>query len=175
VNVGGHHKIKMDELRQLYESLGLRHAQTFIQSGNVICTVSARELPKVCQRIAKAIEEKYGFSCDVVARTVDELREALARNPFASRPDLDPAKLLINFLAADPDADGCVKVAALKFEPDEMHIDGRHAYIYFVSGLARPKLQWPVVARHLKTSGTGRNLTTVQKLLALAEQLESSQ
>jgi len=55
-----------------------------------------------------------------------------------------------------------------------MHIDGRHAYIYFVSGMARPKLQWPVVARHLKTSATGRNLTTVQKLLALAEQLESS-
>jgi uncharacterized protein (DUF1697 family) len=174
VNVGGHHKIKMDDLRALYESLGYRHAQTFIQSGNVICSVTARELPRVCQRIQKAIEEKYGFSCDVVARTTHELRQVLACNPFADRPGLEPARLLINFLSCDPDTEGCAKVATLQYEPDEMHIDGRHAYIYFVSGMARPKLQWPVVARHLKTSATGRNLTTVQKLLALAEQLESS-
>jgi len=36
VNVGGHNKIKMEALRALYESLKLRNAQTYVQSGNVI-------------------------------------------------------------------------------------------------------------------------------------------
>ncbi|MGH9613251.1 MAG: DUF1697 domain-containing protein, partial [Bryobacteraceae bacterium] len=32
VNVGGHNRIKMDTLRSLYESLKLRHVQTYVQS-----------------------------------------------------------------------------------------------------------------------------------------------
>jgi uncharacterized protein (DUF1697 family) len=36
VNVTGRNMIKMTELRALCESLGLRDAQTYIQSGNVV-------------------------------------------------------------------------------------------------------------------------------------------
>ena len=36
VNVGGHHLIRMDVLKALCESLGLRNVQTYLQSGNVI-------------------------------------------------------------------------------------------------------------------------------------------
>ncbi len=42
VNVGGHNKIKMEELRELYESLGLRQAQTYLQSGKVVFRTDAR-------------------------------------------------------------------------------------------------------------------------------------
>jgi len=43
VNVGGHNKIKMEALRALYESMKLRDAQTYVQSGNVIFRTAARE------------------------------------------------------------------------------------------------------------------------------------
>ena len=43
INVGGHHQIKMEALRALYESLGLREVQTYIQSGNVIFKTSVRD------------------------------------------------------------------------------------------------------------------------------------
>jgi hypothetical protein len=36
VNVGGHNSIKMESLRTMCESLGLRGAQTYVQSGNVV-------------------------------------------------------------------------------------------------------------------------------------------
>src|SRR5260370_26574751 len=42
VNVGGHNKMKMDALRALYESLKLRDAQTYVQSGNVIFRTDER-------------------------------------------------------------------------------------------------------------------------------------
>jgi uncharacterized protein (DUF1697 family) len=175
VNVGGHHKIKMDALRDLYESLGLRQAQTYIQSGNVICTAPARNLAKLANRIEDAIEKRFGFRCEVVLRTAAELREALARNPFTGRAGIDPVRLLVNFLACDPDSEGCAAVQAMDIAPEELHIDGRHLYVYFPDGIARPKLSWPKVGKALKSPVTGRNLSTVQKLLALAEQLEASQ
>ena len=36
INVGGHAIIKMTDLKQLFESLGMENVQTYIQSGNVI-------------------------------------------------------------------------------------------------------------------------------------------
>ena len=102
VNVGGAHMVKMDALRALYESLGLRKVETFIQSGNVIFTTQARDRVALAKRLEDAIDKKFGFHCDVVLRNADEIRDALARNPFAERLDIDPAKLLITFLASDP-------------------------------------------------------------------------
>lgn len=173
VNVGGHNMVKMDALRGLYESLGLRKVETFIQSGNIIFSTQARDRVALTKRIADAIEKKFGFHCDIVLRNTAELRDALARNPFAERLDIDPAKLLITFLASDPDPEGCDKVRALDIHPEELHIDGREVYVYFANGMARPKLSWSLLGKYLKAPGTGRNVTSVRKLLAIAERLES--
>ena len=36
INVSGHHKIKMTDLKQLFLDLGYHDVTTYIQSGNVI-------------------------------------------------------------------------------------------------------------------------------------------
>ena len=36
INVGGHKKIKMDQLRTSIEALGFEQVKTYIQSGNVV-------------------------------------------------------------------------------------------------------------------------------------------
>jgi uncharacterized protein (DUF1697 family) len=174
VNVGGHNQIKMETLRSLYQSLGLGHAQTFIQSGNVVATTRARDLPGLAKRIEDAIERSAGFRCDVILRTVSELRDAVARNPFEARPGIDPAKLLVTFLAAAPDPEGRDKVLGMNAAPEELRIDGRHVYIYFANGLARPKLSWTLIGKIMKTPATGRNWNTVRKLLEIAERLEAA-
>src|SRR6202035_3736267 len=114
-----------------------------------------------------------GFRSDVVLRTTAELRDVVARNPFAARQGIEPAKLLVTFLAADPGQEARDKVLQIKTDPDEVRIDGREIYIYFPNGMARPKLSWPVMERTLKTSGTGRNWNSVRKLLEIAESLEA--
>jgi hypothetical protein len=40
--------------------------------------------------------------------------------------------------------------------------------------MARPKVNWAAIGKLLKTPGTGRNITSVQKLLAIAERVEAS-
>lgn len=174
VNVGGAHQVKMDALRSLYESLGLRHTETFIQSGNIVFTTKACNLVRLARRIEDAIDKRFGFRCDVVLRTGAELRDALPRNPFAEREGIDPAKVLVIFLAGDPDPEGCAKLRAMDIAPEELHLDGREVYVYFAGGMARPKLSWHLIGKILKTPATGRNLNTVRKLLAMAERLEAS-
>ncbi|HYW44867.1 MAG TPA: DUF1697 domain-containing protein [Bryobacteraceae bacterium] len=172
VNLAGHKKIGMDALRKLYESLGLRDAQTFINSGNVIFRTQGRNLAALSRRIEDAIEQSFGFRCDVIVRTIPELRDAIAGNPFAGRSGIEPGKLAVTFLASDPGQEAREKVLRIKADPEEVRIAGRELYIYYPNGMARPKLTWPTLERILKTSGTARNWNTARKLLEIAEGME---
>lgn len=174
VNVGGHNKIKMDQLRAVYESLGFHDAQTFIQSGNVVCRLDKRDLATVGTRIEKGIERNFGFRPSVIVRTASELREVIVRNPFAKRSGIDPSKLLVAFLASSPAAGALDKVLKIQCAPQELRVSGRELFIYFPDGMARPTLPLATVERTLKISFTGRNWNTVRKLLELAEALEQS-
>jgi uncharacterized protein (DUF1697 family) len=175
VNVGGHNKIKMDALKALCVSLKLEDTQTFIQSGNVIFRTKENDLANVAKRIGDAIQKKIGFRPDVILRTATELRNAIKRNPFAKRNGIEPGKLLVMFLTADPEKEALKKALTFSTEPEEMYIVGREAYIYFPNGQGRSKLPWPKIERALGTSGTGRNWNSVTKMLEIAEKLEASE
>ena len=172
VNVGGHNKIKMEALRALYESLGLRDAQTYVVSGNVVFRTKERNLAALATRIEDAIERGFGFRPAVIVRTTSELKDVIARNPFAGRRGIHPSKLLVTFLASAPSAEGRERVLKIKADPEELFIDGREVYIYFPNGMARPKLSWATIGKMLGTSGTGRNWNSVTKLLEIAERIE---
>lgn len=172
VNVGGHNKVKMDALRELYVSLGLKDPETYIQSGNVVFRGDGRNLGLMARKIEDGIERKFGFRPVVILRSASDLRKVVAGNPFAARRDLDPRKLLVTFLAADPGREARDKVLALKTDPEELRIEGREVYIYFRDGQGRSELPMALIERTLKTPGTGRNWNTVRKLLEMAETLE---
>jgi uncharacterized protein (DUF1697 family) len=175
VNVGGHNKVKMETLRELYQSLGLNDPQTYVQSGNVVFRTDKRDLAALASRIEGAIEREFGFHPAVILRTTSELREVIARNPFATRRDIEPSRLLVTFLASVPAVEACDEVLSLKTHPEELRIEGREVYIYFPNGMARPKISWMTIEKMLKTSGTGRNWNSVTRLLAMAEEMEQSE
>lgn len=175
VNVGGHNKIKMEELRALCEALKLRDACTFIQSGNVIFRSEERDLGLLAAKLQKAIERKCGFRPDVILRTAAEMREVIGRNPFAKRREVEPNRLLVTFLTGEPLAEARDKAAQLETAPEELRMERREVYIYFPNGMARPKVSWSTIERILKTSGTGRNWNSVKKMLEIAEKLEATE
>src|SRR5208282_827823 len=171
VNVGGHNKIKMDSLRDLYASLGLRDAQTYVQSGNVVFRTAAKNAAPLAKQIEDAIERKFGFRPGVILRTTAELRDVIARNPFAGRSEVEASKLLVTFLAAVPSPEAREEILKIKTSLEEVRIDARELYVYFPDGIGRSKV-WPAIEKVLKKSGTGRNWNTVTKLLEIAERLQ---
>jgi len=172
VNVGGHNKIKMDALRDLYRKLGFHDPRTYVQSGNVV--FGAKEKDLKAKLLEDAIEKGFGFRPSVVLRKTEELRKTIKANPFAMRDGINPGLLLVSFLA---DAPGREALAALRAVPiagsEELHIQGRELFIYFPNGMGRSKFPWASVDKILKTTATGRNLRTVQALLSMAEEMEA--
>jgi uncharacterized protein (DUF1697 family) len=172
VNLGSHNRIKMDELRAVYESLKLQDPKTYVQSGNVLFKTKELNEAKLSSRIQVGIEKKFGFRPDVILRTADELRRAVTKNPFSARKNIDPSKLLVSFLTTAPRSEACEKLRALDTAPEELWIDGREIFIYYPNGLARPKFQWTKADKILNVVGTGRNWNSVTKMLAMAEEME---
>jgi uncharacterized protein (DUF1697 family) len=173
INLGKHRRVKMDDLRAIYESLQLRDVQTYLQSGNVVFRTKDRDPALLTKRLENAIARAFGFHSDVIARTVSEMKTVVAGNPFAERRGIDPSKLLVTFLATDPGDSARERVRSIKTDPEELHIDGRELYVYFPNGVGRSKLPSSAIEKALKTPATARNWNTVAKLLEIGERLEA--
>ena len=173
VNVVGRNKIKMDELRALYASLKFEEPRTFIQSGNVIFRSQEKSSSALAKKIQDAIARKFGFRPEVILRTTGELRSAISATPFASGRNLEPGKVLVTFLSAEPGPKAQASLLGLTGYPEEIHLKGRELYIYFPDGVGQATLPWSKVEKLTQTTGTARNWNSVTKLLAMAEELEA--
>lgn len=169
INVGGNHQIKMEALRAMHEAAGAASPETYIQSGNVVFSSRERNLAKLARRLEEEIERTAGFRPPVVLRTLEQMREVVRRSPFAGRTGIEPAKLLVTFLAAEPTDEARQAASLIEVKPEEMHIAGAEIYTYFPEGQGKSKLPFAKIERALGTTGTGRNWNTVLKLLELAE------
>ena len=66
INVGGHNKLPMAELRASLSGAGFETVKTYIQSGNIILNANkSMTLEDVQTRVAGAIETlpRFGHSC----------------------------------------------------------------------------------------------------------------
>ena len=169
VNVGGHNKIKMDELRELCESLGFGEPRTFIQSGNVIFRAKEKSLAAIGAKLEAGIEGRFGFRPDAILRTAATLEAAMAASPFAGR---DPAKSHITFLKSDPGDRARAQAMAIKIDPEEMHAIGSELHTYYPLGQGKSKFPAAAVQKAIGVPGTARNLNSVAKMLEMARELE---
>jgi uncharacterized protein (DUF1697 family) len=108
----------------------------------------------------------------VILRTAEDLRKAIAATPFADRPNLEPGKILVTFLAAAPPLDAQAGFDKFKDYPEEVYLKGRELYIYFPNGAGKSKLPWSAVEKLLKVTGTARNWNSVKAMLEIAEEME---
>ena len=80
INVGGHRKILMADLRSLFQILGFTDVTTYIQSGNVIFEGIPGENPRTtAARIESAINKKYGYDVPVIVFPGAELTAAIVQ------------------------------------------------------------------------------------------------
>ena len=107
-------------------------------------------------------------------RTAAQMRDVMARNPFAKRRNIEPAKLQCYFLANKLGAEACLQLKALPLHSEELIPCGSELFIYFPDGMGKSKLPWSRLEKICVTPGTGRNWNSVTKLLAMAEALESA-
>jgi|SRR6516164_221190 uncharacterized protein (DUF1697 family) len=173
INVGGHHKVPMADLRSVLSKLRLRKVQTHLQSGNALFEADDTDLPGLTETIAATLQRKFGFRIDVLLRSGDELESVIAKNPFARSKGIEPGKLAVFFLPKGLEKSTRNEISQLKFEREDIRFGDRELYIYFPDGQGRSKLP-AALDRVLKKTATARNWNTVTKLLELACEIEKT-
>lgn len=163
INVGGHKKILMSDLKKLFESLGFRDVRTYIQSGNVVFSSNADV--DFANTISEAIESKYGFKVPVLVKKASELAEILSKCPFS---DEKREKSYFILLAEDPDEEAKVASATFASEEEQFFITDNCVYIFYAKGAGKAKLGVNFFEKKLKVIATARNYRTMAKLLELA-------
>lgn len=163
INVGGHKKILMADLKTLFESVGFEQVTTYIQSGNVV--FKSKKETNLDAKITKAIESKYGFIVPVLIKKVSELSEIISKCPFS---DEKREKSYFLLLKENPSLDNVALTAPFSNLKEEFHIVQNCVYIYYVEGAGKAKLGNNFFEKKLKVSATARNFRTMTKLLALA-------
>jgi uncharacterized protein (DUF1697 family) len=166
VNVGGRNKVPMARLRELADGLGYTDAVTYVQSGNLVVTATAKKAA-VEAAVADEIRSNLGVDIAVMVRTADELAAVVADNPF---PDMasDPKLLHVDFLASQPAAATLKALDRDEFDPERFEFGDRCIYQWFPGGVGRSKMATAPWERRLGVKGTRRNWRTVTALLELA-------
>jgi uncharacterized protein (DUF1697 family) len=168
INVGGKNKIKMAELKALFERLGFSRVQTYINSGNVLFESQENEETLLSQ-IENEIENTFRLSIRVVLRTYNQLVGIIASCQYREDVAPDGKNVNIGFMNEVPTQEAIDRVSIYK-DIDDFQVIGREIHLLFHQSVADSKL-----AKNLqKLSGTVtiRNWNTVNKLALLAKEME---
>ena len=169
INVGGNQIVRMDALKALHQTLGLRDVQTYIQSGNVVFSSDGADVTQIQKDIEDAFAQTFGFQVKVMVRTAGEFNVMIANNPFQDQPMRESNRLVAMFLAGHPISTALEDIQQTYTGPEEIHIIGQEAFIYYPEGQGRSKLTNTFLEKKLGTAGTARNWNTVLRLQKMME------
>lgn len=162
INVGGHNKLPMKQLREMLTALGLRHVTTYIQSGNVVFETEETDTTALAARMTAAIEKSCDFAPRVMVLDEASWQTAVSKNPFPKATD-EPKTLHLYFLEKEPTKPDSKQLIALKKENERFEIIGAVFYLHAPDGIGRSKLA-ERAERLLDVPATARNWRTVSKL-----------
>lgn len=163
INVGGHKKLKMADLKLLFEGLGFQDVVTYIQSGNVV--FSAEEGTGLPEKISKEITGKFGWEVPVLVKTADAIAKILAACPFA---EIKKAEAYFMLLETPPKKELMAVVAEISCPNEEFFLTPECVYIHYGNGARNAKGSNNFFEKKLKVAATTRNYRTLAKLVELA-------
>lgn len=165
INVGGHKKVPMAELRELLNKSGFKNVETYIQSGNVILQSSKNSILEIESDIEKSIIDYYGFEVSVLVKTRLDLKRIFDDCPFSE----NKKKASYFMMLYDCPNNDLAKEASEKvYEGEEYQILNDCIYYFCEKGFGKAKFNVNFFERKLKTFATARNYNTMLKLLSLS-------
>ena len=162
INVGGTAKLPMAELREIATELGATGVSTYIASGNLFATPPAAAA-QFALELENAVETRFGFRREVLARDLDTVRAARVGHPFEV---VNPAYSYVVFLSAAPTPEAATDARTLPSGDDEWQLLGTELHVRYNKGAGKPELNVDRLLRTLGVTGTARNLRTVDELIA---------
>lgn len=165
INVGGHRKVPMAELRDVLTKSGLHNVKTYIQTGNIFFHSNKTSISNIERHIQKSIIDHFGFEVSVLVRTRDQILTVFNNCPFSEENKVNSYFAMLSHI---PDKN-LVKDAKEKiYENEEYDIIDDAIYFYCAKGYGNAKFNLNYFERKLNVNATARNYKTMLKLLSLS-------
>ncbi|MFE7547767.1 DUF1697 domain-containing protein [Streptomyces gardneri] len=172
INVSGHRKVPMAELRSVLEDLGHRDVRTYLQSGNAVFTTdSTASDAELTTALEDAVERRFGFRVDCLVRDGAYLAAVAEACPFPAA-ELEGRQLHAIYYSGPAEPERFAAIDREAYLPEEFALGDRVLYLYVPEGLGRSKLG-DVVTRPSVVKGlvaTARNWNTVVKLVEMTQE-----
>ncbi len=164
INVGGH-TVTMVELRRLFVDAGFAQVETYIQSGNIIF-LPPTDGAAVEAAIEAHLQRALGYPVTTFVRSLSELAEIAACDPFPPVPSELETTRYVAFLKAEPDAAARSRLAAQADHYHDFHVAGREVYWLRRRLPGEPPFSSAFLEKALAAPVTVRNVTTLTKIVA---------
>ncbi len=172
INVGSYNrKIRMADLKGMFESTGFSSVRTYIQSGNVVFKAEG-EKESLAAGIESEILNRFSVEVPAILRTRDEIEEITGAMSFDETLGKDAQFPVLHVaLSGSPlEKDDVDKLSTYVKGEERLVCTGSEIYLYLPYGVHSSKLAAAI--QRLSIPVTVRNWNTVQKLMKLTYEIE---
>jgi uncharacterized protein (DUF1697 family) len=163
VNVGGR-IVKMAELKEIFQRLGLTDVSTFIASGNVIFGASGAS-SALETKIEGGLEKGLGFAVPTMVRTTGEVARCAVFEAYSASA-LTGASLYVGLMKREAAPSAIKTMQSMQTEIDALRVQGREVYWLARKNIAESSITGAAIEKALRTPVTFRNINTVRRLAA---------
>lgn len=103
INVGGHHKVPMADLRDKLNELGCDNVRTLLNTGNFVFETKQTNIQELEHKIEDFLSQSFGFPIPVILRSQKEISDLVDENPFATINVHKDIRLYVSFLKTTPE------------------------------------------------------------------------
>ncbi len=165
VNVGGY-TVKMEALRQVFESFGFSEVETFIASGNVIFCTPEGDAAELQRRIASGLREKLDHDIAIFLRTEAEVAQIAAYPAFPQAEIEKAVAFNVAFLERRLDPAAEQKLISLTTDIDRFAVHEREVYWLCSRRQSESTFSNAVLEKKLGLKATLRGMSTIARLVA---------
>lgn len=155
INVGGHHKVPMADLKKECATIGLVNVSTLLNSGNIIFESIDEDILELSTKMSKHLEIAFGFPIPVALQKAQTITALLMDNPFKEITLTKDIRLYVSFLPNNASHD-----IEIPWESDDHSfqiIDRRSEILCSVLDLSISKT---TIAMGIIEKNYGKNVTT---------------
>ncbi|WGD33602.1 DUF1697 domain-containing protein [Olleya sp. YS] len=165
INVGGHNKIPMQDLRQLLDDLSFKAVKTYIQTGNIVFKSSEIDKQVLESKIKTAILNQFNFQIPVLIKTPEEIHSILERCPFNTDEKQNSYFALLFAKVTKQQKEA---ISSYSFPNEKFQLINNCIYLYSSTGYGRAKANNNFFEKKLNITATTRNYKTLIKLIELS-------
>ena len=167
INVGGHHKVPMAELRERLHEIGCNNVRTLLNTGNVMFETTQTNICELENTLEASISRSFGFPIPVILKTKKEISDLVDSNPFREIQIHQQLRLYVSFLKDTPTFDLTTPYVSTDKSYQIIHISNKTILSVLDLSASKTPKGMDELEKLFGKNITTRNWNTIKKINAI--------